>query len=167
MSNWLTSIAPTVASALGGPLAGIAVSVLAKHFEVDTDDVQKIIDSGKMTAEQLTQVKAAEIELKGKELELGLKFEELAVNDRISARDLQKNQPSKLVPALAIMIVATFLVTSVCVLAGLTHIESALAGTLIGYISAKAEQVVSFYFGSSNGSQKKDELLYRSTPIDK
>jgi hypothetical protein len=29
---------------------------------------------------------------------------------------------------------------------------------------AKAEQVVAFYFGSSAGSQNKDQLLFNSTP---
>ena len=48
---------------------------------------------------------------------------------------------------------------------GYSHIESAMAGTLVGYLSAKAEQVVAFYFGSSAGSQKKDEMLHNSTPI--
>jgi|GEM_PF-4281121 len=37
--------------------------------------------------------------------------------------------------------------------------------TLIGYVSAKAEQVVSYYFGSSAGSSRKDALLAQAPPI--
>ena len=32
--NWLMQIAPTIASALGGPLAGLAVTVLSKALNV-------------------------------------------------------------------------------------------------------------------------------------
>jgi len=66
---------------------------------------------------------------------------------------------------LALLIVVTFLVTVGMTLFGLTKVDSVLAGTLIGYLSAKCEQVISFYFGSSAGSQRKDELLHQSTPV--
>jgi hypothetical protein len=32
---------------------------------------------------------------------------------------------------------------------------AATIGTLIGYVSAKADQIVSYYFGSSHGSAQK------------
>jgi len=66
---------------------------------------------------------------------------------------------------LALLIVVTFLVTAGMTLFGLTKVDSVLAGTLMGYLSAKCEQVVSFYFGSSAGSQHKDELLHQSMPM--
>jgi len=65
---------------------------------------------------------------------------------------------------LALLIVVTFLATAGLTLFGLTKVDSVLAGTLMGYLSAKCEQVVSFYFGSSAGSQRKDELLHQSMP---
>lgn len=68
---------------------------------------------------------------------------------------------------LALMIVVTFLLTVGMTLFGLTKIDSVLTGTLMGYLSAKCEQVISFYFGSSAGSQRKDELLHQSTPVNK
>jgi len=66
---------------------------------------------------------------------------------------------------LALLIVVTFLATAGLTLFGLTKVDSVLAGTLMGYLSAKCEQVVSFYFGSSHSSQSKDTMLYNSTPI--
>ncbi len=35
----------------------------------------------------------------------------------------------------------------------------ALAGALVGYVSAKAEQVIAYYFGSSSGSEQKTEIM--------
>jgi len=40
-----------------------------------------------------------------------------------------------------------------------------MAGTLIGYLSAKADQVLSFFFGSTAGSQRKTELLSKAESV--
>ena len=163
--DWLKQVAPTIATALGGPLAGLAVTAISKALGVDETEVNKTIESGKLSADQITQLKVAELELQKQAQSLGLNFEQLAVDDRKSAREMQIANKSSLVPALAIIIILSFIGIVVGTLLGYSHIESAMAGTLIGYLSAKAEQVVSFYFGSSAGSQHKDELLHQSTPI--
>lgn len=163
--EWLKQIAPTIATALGGPLGGLAYEAVSKALGIDTDEAKSLIQNGSLTSDQIAQVKLAEIELKKTQEQLGLNFEALAVDDRKSARDMQKEVKSRLVPTLAILIIASFIGVTVGTLLGFTKIDSVLAGTLIGYLSAKAEQVVSFYFGSSSGSQRKDELLHQSTPI--
>jgi len=163
--NWLEQVAPTIATALGGPLAGLAVEAVSKALGVSGDEAKNILDEGKMSADQIAQVKVAELELQKQAQALGLNFEQLAVQDRSSARDMQIATKSFLVPTLAIIIVVSFIGVVIGTMMGLSHIESAMAGTLVGYLSAKAEQVVAFYFGSSAGSQRKDELLHQSTPV--
>ena len=165
--SWLEGIAPTIATAIGGPLGGLAYEAISKVLGISQDDAKKMLDDGKMSADQIAQVKIAEIELKKTEEQLGLNFEALAVDDRKSAREMQTEVKSPLVPTLAIIIVVSFIGITIGTLMGYSHIESAMAGTLIGYLSAKAEQVVSFYFGSSNGSQVKDQMIYNSTPTQK
>lgn len=165
--SWLEGIAPTIATAIGGPLGGLAYEAISKVLGISQDDAKKMLDDGKMSADQIAQVKVAEIELKKTEEQLGLNFEALAVDDRKSARAMQTEVKSPLVPTLAIIIVVSFIGITIGTLMGYSHIESAMAGTLIGYLSAKAEQVVSFYFGSSNGSQVKDQMIYNSTPTQK
>jgi hypothetical protein len=164
--NWLEQVAPTIATALGGPLAGLAVEAVSKALGVSGDEAKSMLDEGKMSADQIAQVKVAELELQKQAQSLGLNFEQLAVADRSSAREMQVATKSLLVPTLAIIIVVSFIGVVVGTMMGLSHIESAMAGTLVGYLSAKAEQVVAFYFGSSAGSQRKDELLHQSTPTD-
>jgi len=61
--DWLKQIAPTIATALGGPLAGMAVSAISKAVGVEPDQVQDMIANNKLSAEQIAQVKLAEIEL--------------------------------------------------------------------------------------------------------
>lgn len=162
--SFIANIAPVVASALGSPLAGVAVAALAKTLGISEDKVADVMQSGKLTSEQLQQLKLAEIELQKQQDELGFKFADIAMKDRDSARNLQIQTKSPLVPALAVIIVTSFIGVTIATLAGFSKIESAMAGTLIGYLSAKAEQVISFYFGSTLGSQKKDQLLYNSSP---
>jgi hypothetical protein len=162
--SWLTQIAPTIATAIAGPFGGLAYEAVSKVLGVSQDDAKQMMDDGKLTSEQITAIKQAELDLKKTEETLGLNFEQLAVADRTSARNMQIATHSYLVPALALIIVGSFIATIFGTLMGYSHIESAMAGTLVGYLSAKAEQVTAFYFGSSQSSQKKSEMLYNSTP---
>lgn len=163
--EWLKTVAPTIATALGGPLAGMAVSAVSKALGCDPDEVQGIISSNKLTAEQVASIQLAELELKKQAQSMNLDFAKLTVEDRKSARDMQIATKSMLVPSLAILIVSAFIGVVIATLGGFAVVDSVLAGTLIGYLSAKAEQVVNFYFGSSDGSKRKDEMIHNSTPI--
>ena len=163
--EWLKTLAPTIATALGGPLAGMAVSAVAKAIGCEPDEVQGIISSNKLTAEQVASIQLAEIELKKQAQSMNLDFAKLTVEDRKSARDMQIATKSMLVPSLAILIVSAFIGVVIATLGGFAVVDSVLAGTLIGYLSAKAEQVVNFYFGSSAGSKEKTDLLAKAEPV--
>ena len=172
--DWLAKIAPAVATVLGGPFAGIAVEVLATALGVDeAPDVRKsvedILTSGKMTAEQIAAVKVAEIQLKARLKELDIKLEELAVErekvaagDRMSARALFE-KGFQLISWLSLLTIGGFYAAIYYVLSGgiknMDANELLLVGTVIGYIAANTQQVYSYFFGSSSGSDKKNELL--------
>ncbi|ERL46406.1 EVE domain protein [Candidatus Micropelagos thuwalensis] len=45
---------------------------------------------------------------------------------------------------------------------GLNYLDSttaAFSGTLVGYVSAKADQVIAYFFGSSSGSREKTRAM--------
>ena len=86
------------------------------------------------------------------------------VTDRGSARAMETTTRAITVPLLAYTIVGAFVAMVGGTLLGYSHVDSALAGTLVGYLSAKCEQVIAFYFGSSSGSQQKSLLLAQSMP---
>lgn len=96
--------------------------------------------------------------------ELGMYQEEVA--DRASARTMQTDTKSGILPMLAIVIVGAFVAMVAGTLLGYSHVEGALAGTLVGYLSAKCEQVLAFYFGSSASSRAKDQMLFNSMPAN-
>ena len=163
--EWLTQIAPSIATALGGPLAGLAVTAISKALGIDEKDVQKTIETGKLSAEQMVSLKQAEIELQAKAQELGLNFEKLATDDRKSARDMQISTKS-FVPALLSVLVVTAWVLIQYFL--LTHVIAQemreLVARILGTLDAALLLVLNFYFGSSSHSEKQSEMLHRSTP---
>ena len=48
--SWIESIAPTVASCLGGPLAGLAIEGVSKALGIDADKVQETINVSPLSA---------------------------------------------------------------------------------------------------------------------
>jgi len=162
--EWLNQIAPSIATALGGPLAGLAVTAISKALGIDEKDVQKTIETGKLSAEQMMSLKQAEMDLQAKAQELGLDFEKLATDDRKSARDMQINTKSIVPAILAIGVTVGFFGILIGLMTDNVTKSDALL-LMLGSLGTAWTAIVSFYFGSSASSQNKDDLLHRSTPI--
>jgi len=162
--EWLAQIAPSIATALGGPLAGLAVTAISKALGIDEKDVQSTIESGKLSAEQLSSLKQAEFDLQAKAQELGLDFEKLAVDDRKSARDLQASTKSIVPPLLAMGVTVGFFGILFALMMGYAQKSDELM-IMLGSLGTAWTGIIGFYFGSSAGSQRKDELLHQSTPV--
>lgn len=105
------------------------------------------------------QREAAKLEIKRMESEGEFKFAELDVKDKDSARQREVGTKDKVNRNLAYLIVGAFVGVIIATLAGYSKTDSVLAGTLIGYLSAKAEQVVSYYFGSTHSSSQKNDTI--------
>ena len=161
--SWIEQLAPTIASCLGGPLAGMAVEPISKAIGVDPSAVQDTINSGKLTADQIASIQSAEIALKAKAQEMNLDFEQLAVQDRKSARDMQTTTKSFIPPLLALIITLGFFGILIGMMTGKVTSSDALM-LLLGSLGTAWTGVISFYFGSSASSQNKDALLHQSTP---
>ena len=79
--DWLKQIAPTLATAIGGPFGTMAYGLAASALGVSAEEAQKTIESGKLTSEQIASVQQAEIAIKARAQELGLDFAKLGVED--------------------------------------------------------------------------------------
>lgn len=167
-------IAPTIGTAIGSAIAGppgaavgaIAMRALAgvilpagaadKPLDQVASEVGAAIAQG-LSPEQLAAVVKCEQDFKTTILDAGLKLADLDVQSQASARNREIQTGDHWTPRIiAFAILAAFIVMSWGVLVGKAKIDDALAGTIIGYMSAKAEQIVSYYFGSSLGSRLKD-----------
>ncbi len=164
--NWLESIAPTIAAALGGPLAGLAVEAVSKAIGIDPKDVTKAIADGKLSADQIALIKQAEIAMAAKAQELGLDFAKLAVDDRVSARDMQSKTNSWIPGAMAIVVTFGFFGILVGLMTQQFKTSEALM-IMLGSLGTAWTGIIAFYFGSSASSQAKDEMIHNSTPIYK
>ena len=161
--DWLKQIAPTIATALGGPLAGLAVDAISKAVGIDPKDVNKTIAEGKLSADQIAQIKTAEIAMAARAQEMGLDFEKIAVDDRKSARQMQSTTQSWIPGIMAIAVTVGFF----GILVGLMteHFKTSDALMLmLGSLGTAWTGIIAFYFGSSAGSQAKDQLLHKSSP---
>ena len=161
--DWLNQIAPSIATALGGPLAGLAVTAISKALGIDEKDVQSTIESGKLSAEQMMSLKQAEMDLQAKAQELGLNFEKLATEDRKSARDMQTATKSIIPAVLAIGVTVGFFAILIGLMTDNVTKSDALL-LMLGSLGTAWTAIVSFYFGSSAHSEKQTEMLHRSTP---
>jgi len=155
------TVAPTLAAALGGPLAGAATKAISQAVLGKDDGGKPDIVAALATGDTsvLVKLKEAENAFAMKMEELGIDLEKIAAADRDSARKREATVGDNMPRILAVMIITAFISMIFAVLLGLSHVEGALAGTLIGYLSAKAEQVVTYYFGSSAGSSKKNDMM--------
>ena len=160
------AVAPTIGTALGGPLGGMAAQAITGALGIKADakegDIARAVAAA--TPDQLLAIKKAEIEFNARMRELDIDLERIAADDRNSARQREVQTRDWMPRVLALLVVAGFLATIAAVLSG--HVEglrdpimSTTVGTVIGFVSAKAEQVIAYYFGSSAGSRAKDNLI--------
>ncbi len=168
MNDWIKTIAPMLGTALGGPLGGAAAAFIADKLGIESKTVEavtEVLNSGKMTPDQISAIKLAEMDFK-KFLESNkIKMEEIAAADRNSARNREVQVKDNTNKILAFTVVGAFIAMVGATLMGFAKVESVLAGTLVGYLSAKAEQVLAYYFGSSAGSKDKTALLAKAEPV--
>lgn len=159
-------VAPTLARAVGGPLAGQAVQAIcgALGLAPDTPPDQLSAAMQNATPEQLAAIRKADNDFKVAMRSLDVTEAQLAYSDIASARDREKTVKDHVPAAMGFAIVGAFIAAVFMLLGGWGHIESAMAGALMGYLSAKAEQVVSYYFGSAKGMQDQSKMLWQSVP---
>lgn len=111
MNEFLMGIAPTLASAILGPLGGVAVAGLGKIFGIDgatTAQVSKVFQDGKLTPEQLSAIKELEMKYQADEKERGFRYAELEFKNTSDARDMQKVTKSYFPATLSTFITAGF-----------------------------------------------------------
>lgn len=181
--DWRTvigAVAPTIATALGGPLAGVAVSAIAQavlggpHPDgtvAAQAEIEKIVEKG-MTPDQLSALKMAEDAFVSKMKELDIEIDKLDVDDRKDARaEFAKNQEVTYLGFTVLAIFAAVIGGSLyaCyeILVGGILVKDpgeiaavfGVIGTIIGYVSAKADSVISYFFGSSHGSNAKTDAM--------
>lgn len=175
-------IAPVLGTALLGPLGGMAVKVLAGAVlgnpEASEAEVAAALSSGQLTGEQIVAIKTAgqDFDVRMKSLDIDIMKvnqagEAALIADTSDARHTFGGNENVFV--LGCLILATFgclmaaeLTGCFLLMTGYFHVDSGTAaicsgmiGTVTGYLASNAQQVVSFFYGSSKGSKDNGDRI--------
>ena len=158
----LGQVAPTLATAMGGPLAGLAVktlsNVLLGHEEGDADAVASAIQSA--TPEQLSDIKKIDADFKVRMKELEIDLERISSGDRDSARkremELKDHMPKILAAGITVGFFGCLFWMFVY---GVPKNGNEALLLMLGALQTAFTGVIAYYFGSSSGSKAKTDLM--------
>ena len=86
------------------------------------------------------------------------------MEDKKSAREMQVATKSRIPAALAILVTFGFFTILGGLMLGKVE-HGAEIDIMLGSLGTAWSGIIAFYFGSSAGSQKKDEMIHNSTPL--
>ena len=154
----LKGVAPVLATAVAGPAGGAAVGWIASKLGIDD-----------ATVEGVTQALTGNPEMAMKLKELDLEYAKLDAADRDSARKAYaevatSEHATKLdksvVPILALGTVSlAFMFIAILMFRDVPVDQQQMVIFALGFITSSAGQVLSFYFGSSQGSKDKTKEI--------
>ena len=149
LSNIIGSVAPTLGTALGGPLGGMAGDAISKVLGCDNDPVSLEKAIATATPEQLLEIKKVEKEFEAKMKELDVDIYKLETQEKQDARKTFSKDWTARIIGIAMVggfLGYIFLVT----LQPPEQNSEALINLVLGYLGGLASAVISFYFGVSN-----------------
>lgn len=170
MSAWdnirklLQSGAPLLATALGGPLAGVATKLIGGALLGKNDASADELAAAIQSPDAMVKLKQLEVEWQEKLKQADIDLFAFEVQDRASARDREVKMATIgshewIMKAIAIIIVLGFLgMLTAMFLFVIPPSMNEAAMLLIGALASQFGSIVNYYFGSSAGSRRKDEL---------
>lgn len=150
----LKASAPMLATAVAGPLGGAAVGMIADKLGLDDKTVEGVTAALTGNPANLENIK-----------EMDLEFAKIDAADRDSARNreaaiaVNEHAPTinKIVtPVLALGVVSlSFILFAVLIFVEVKPDAKDILIYILGVLSAAVTQILSYYFGSSQGSKDK------------
>jgi len=157
--NLLKGIAPTLATAVAGPLGGAAVSALAAKFGV-SDSVESVAKA--IAGDPAAASKLQELELEYAKLDMANTADARNMNSKIqesvNAAWLAKNAAYILDFAI---VSATIIMTWIVFFKGVPTENKEIAYMAIGSLITMCGTVLNFHRGSSAGSKSKTEEMMK------
>lgn len=154
--------APKIAEQLGGPLAGAAVSAIARAiFGKEGASEEELADTiSTASADQIIALKRADTDFRIALRQAALEEKRIDAGDRASARDRQQKMRDWTPSILGALIVGGFFLTlAVMVARKLPPGAETEFSIMLGALATMTAAVVNYFFGSSAGSREKTLLL--------
>lgn len=155
----LKGVAPTLATAVAGPLGGAAVTALASKFGVSdsVDAVAKAIAGDPKAAEKL-----AELELEMAKIDAANTADARKMNSEIQNSATASWLAKNIAYVIDVAIIAGALtMTFVVFIIGVPEQNKSMAFTALGSLWTLTGTVVNFHRGSSAGSKAKTEEMMK------
>jgi len=155
-----------IGTALGGPFGTVAATFVANALGLDKADTRTVTDlltGGKMSPEQITQLKLAELEFNKFCIAHDIDKETLEVDNQKSARQMLMSTNSSTPSVLTYIITVGFFGILMYMMSSAYKPSEPLL-VMLGSLGTAWTATISFWFGSTSGSAKKSELLANSQP---
>lgn len=159
------AVAPALARALGGPLAGTAVGEIAKKVlgkdSATEDEIAQVLSAA--TPDQIIKLKELDLSFQKQMSEAGIELDKLEVADRANARALREANPKDWVPnVLAMSLLAGLIgLTVFLIQSEVPSGNKEIIINLMGVLEGALVTVFTFFFGSSRSSDEKSKVLGR------
>lgn len=167
----VSTVAPWIGTALGGPLGAMAITTVADALGLSdkTEGAIKQALAG-VTPEQMLALKNADQAFALKMQELGFAnikdLETIAAGDRDSARKREIEVKDNTPKVLAYLVTGGFFSVLGFMLTNTVPTESKdVLNLLLGSLGTAWISVISYYYGSTSGSRAKSELLAKAPAI--
>jgi len=153
LKNIVGAVAPTLGTAIGGPMGGMAANMIADVLGVPNDQksIEKAIQNA--TPEQMLELKKAEQQFEVQMKELEVDVFKLETQDKQNARGMfSKDWTARIIGIATIggFLGYIFLVT----LQPPEQNSEALINLVLGYLGGLASAIISFYFGASHKGEE-------------
>lgn len=167
----IRTVAPTLGTALGGPLGGMAMGALSQALLGKKDGTEEEIRDAVINATPADFLKLKELEQDfAKQMKaLDIDVFRLEIQDKASARDMFKVNYWPQIAISALYIGGYFTILSLLLSSRLGAIDPQWkepATLLIGVLTTSVPTILAFWFGSTFGSREKSAMLAASSPPD-
>ena len=155
IKNLIGAVAPTIGTALGGPMGNMAANMVADVLGCDPAPKKIVKAMESATPEQLVELKKMDTEFDIKMKELDVDLFALETADIQNARGMfSKDWTARII---GITVVGGFMgyIFLVTIMPPEQNSE-ALINLVLGYLGGLASAIISFYFGASNTTSKDE-----------
>lgn len=160
----IRTVAPTIGTALGGPLGGSAVAAVAQALLGKPGTEEEVATAmASATPDQLLALKKADQDFAARMKELGIDLVKIEAADRDSARRREVDAHDSWTPrVLALLVTLGFFGTLFYIIThGVATDTSggAVVLVLVGALGTAWTGICAYYYGSTSASKDKDATL--------
>lgn len=150
----LKTLAPTVAQAAGGPMAGMAVKMVASRLGMPDADAEQIEQVLENQPEKAVEVQQADREFKNRirEMEIDLEAFKVEAEDRQDAREKFADDPVPKIFAMVALVGFLGYVFMVTIQPPDAN-DDGVVNLILGYLGGLVSGISAFFFGGSNGKK--------------